>query len=140
MKMLEATRRRMVFMGGTEKSDLQVIIPAKPLDEALQAFLERHFRRETDRRLDLCEVGTGFEHVARLRGQELGFGFLAEQLLKHADEEEGLDWPVVAEVEDAHRRGGALCGRVEEHFHDAVHDVLYISEVAEVFPLIEQLE
>src|SRR4051812_36786418 len=47
---------------------------------------------------------------------------------------------MMAEIQDLQRRIRALGGRVEQDFYDAIDDVLYISEVAEVFAPVEKLQ
>ena len=90
--------------------------------------------------MDAREIRAGFKHVAGLRREELDLRGLAEQLLQHLYEEHGLDGTMMAEVEDADRWGGALGGRVEQHLHDAVDDVVDVGEIAKIFPLVEKLQ
>ena len=86
------------------------------------------------------EVGAGLEHVAGLGIDQLDLRGALDQLFEHADEEDGLDGAVVADVEHAGGRGGALRWRVEQHLQQAVDDVVDIREVAQVLAVVEELQ
>jgi len=90
--------------------------------------------------LDAGEVGAGLEHVAGLGLDQLDLGGALEQLLEHADEEDGLDRAVMADVEHAGGRRGAVRRRVEQHLEQAVDDIVDVGEVAQVFPVVEELQ
>src|SRR5581483_12188100 len=95
-----------------------------------QAVLQWRLRGITDGGVHAVEAGAGGGDIRRLGGEEVEPGGPAEELLQHADEKPDLDGPVVAEVENADGRGGAGGGRIKQHFHHPIDNVVDKGEIA----------